>query len=81
MTFLKDLINLAKNMDSKLILGMTPEHKFYVIVDNVWLKQGPLKKPVQGLGITINDAAEDYYRQIRGFNLVNLITDKENSFV
>lgn len=81
MCYALDIIVIAKKMDSKLILSATPEGKFFVLVENVWIKDGYRPKAVQGLGVTLGDACQDYLRQIRGETLLNIMTNKEDSFV
>lgn len=78
--YIYDCIFIAKHFDSKLILNSTPEGKFYVIIEHVFMNTMP-HTPIQGLGITIEDAANDYMRQARGVNLIHVGTDKTGNFI
>lgn len=78
--YIHDCIKIAKYFNSKLILNSTPEGKFYVIIEHVFIDTMP-HTPIQGLGSTIPCACNDYMRQIRGVNLLNVATDKRGNFV
>lgn len=77
MNSINDLIGIAKKFNAKLVLNSTPEGKFYVLIENVWLKDGYTHRPIQGLGTTIEDAAHDYLRLSRGQRLIHIISDME----
>lgn len=77
MNSINDLIGISKKFNAKLILNSTPEGKFYVLIENVWLKDGYTHRPIQGLGTTIEDAAHDYLRLSRGQYLLHIITNFE----
>jgi len=77
MNAINDLIKISKTFSAKLILNSTPEGKFYLIIENVWLRDGYMHKPIQGIGTTIEDAAHDYLRLCRGCPLYHIITNQE----
>jgi len=77
-----DVIRIAREMKSKVYLDKTPEGKLFVIVEHVFIKiKSYAHKPIQGIGITLEDACEDYMRQARGLTLIHVLTDKEGTYV
>lgn len=80
MNYLFDVLNIAKKMDSKLILDKTPENKMVVYLEDLRIIQDQLL-PIVGIGSTVQDACEDYMRQIRTSKVTNIKTNAVDSFI
>jgi hypothetical protein len=78
--YINDVLNVARQMGSKAYLDKTPEGKFVVIVQYVFLNTMP-HTAIQGIGTTLEDAAADYMRQIRGHEVLHVGSDKKGSFI
>lgn len=72
-----ELINLAKKLDRSLeVQYATNTFKYIVSINNVVVKDKYLRKSIDGIGFTIEDASYDYIRKCRGLELENWKTNK-----
>jgi hypothetical protein len=72
-----ELCKLAKRLDRKLELEYSSEnHKYSVSINNVVMKEKYLRRNINGIGFTIEDACYDFIRKCRGCELENYMTDK-----
>lgn len=67
-----ELIDLAQKLDRCLCVEMSWDRKkFKVSIDHVFVVDNHLRHSVFGLGSTIEDACEDFFRKSRGCELEN----------
>ena len=80
MSYVREVIKLAKELESELILNYDSTKFLYLVsIMNVVFKEKKsyLRLKIEGKGFTIEDAAADFMRKCRNDVLVHITTDKE----
>lgn len=81
MAYTHDINKLADKFKEDVAFKLQPDHKYRVYIPNVYFKierdiKVPYHVPIFGLGYTIEDAANDFFRKARTGFLYHAVSNQ-----
>lgn len=78
MSYTNRLIKYAKDLEAMLVVQRDAEtHRYCVFINLVGYKEQYIRKSINGIGFTIEDACYDLIRKAQGGALTHYITEAE----
>jgi len=78
MSYTNRLIKYAKQLEALFVVERDAEsHRYCVFINLVGYKEKYLRKSINGIGFTIEDACYDLIKKAHGGYLTHYITEKE----
>ena len=86
MAYIHEICALADKFKEDVSFNITKDFKFKIYIKNVFYKTAEDLKtvhhmPIFGLGWTLEDASNDFFRRSRGGYLYHCITDQMESII